>query len=172
MQRIPFSNGWALVQDPGWPAPDDDDDYVSFEEPPASPDPSTGETSCYEITSSVETSGLPTPPPSAGPPIPIDALIRAAAQRLQEDQPEAAAPDAAFDAAPAPAHADADAAPDTDRAAIATPPATPLRRSARLAERARRLQEEEAPVRPPVHPQPRRGPQRVAKMSTGGVKRN
>ena len=111
MQRIPFSNGWALVQDPGWPAPDDDGDYVSSEEPPASPDPSTGNTSCYEITSSVETSGLPTPPPSAGPPIPIDALIRAAAQRLKEDSPEAAAPDAAFDAAPAPAHADADAAP-------------------------------------------------------------
>ena len=165
MQRIPFSNGWALVQDPGWPAPDDDDDYVSFEEPPASPDPSTGNTSCYEITSSVETSGLPTPPPSAGPPIPIDALIRAAAQRLKEAAPEAAAPDAAFDAAPAPAHADADAAPD---AAIATPPTTPLRRSARLAERARRVKEEEAPV----HPQPRRGPQRVAKMSTGGVRKN
>ena len=100
MQKVPFSNGWAFVQDPGWPAPDDDDSYVSFEEAPASPDPSTGDTSCYEITSSVETSGLPTPPPPAGPPIPI--------------------------------------------------------------------QIEEASV----DPQPRRGPQRVAKMSTGGVKKN
>ena len=166
MQRVPFSNGWAFVQIPGWPAPDDDDSYVSFEEAPASPDPSTGDTSCYEITSSVETSGLPTPPPSAGPPIPIDALIRAAAQRLQEDQPEAAAPDAAFDADPDPAHAAAHAAPGADQAAVATPPTTPLRRSARLAERARREEEEEAP-RPPL----RRGPQRVAKMSTGGVRK-
>ena len=166
MQRIPFSNGWSFAQEPGWPVPDDDDSYVSFEEPPASPDPSTGDTSCYEITSSVETSGLPTPPPSAGPPVPIDALIRAAALRLQEAAPEAAAPDAALDAAPAPAQ-DAHAGPDAARAAIATPPPTPLRRSARLAERARRAQEEEASV----DPQPRRGPQRVAKMSTGGIRK-
>ena len=166
MQRIPFSSGWALARDPGLPVPDDDDDYVSFEESPASPDPSTGNTSCYEITSSVATSGLPTPPPSAGPPVPIDELVRAAARRLQEATPEAAAPDAAFDADPDPAHAAAHAAPSADRAAVATPPTTPLRRSARLAERARREEEEEAP-RPPL----RRGPQRVAKMSTGGVRK-
>ena len=113
MQRVPFSNGWAFVQNPGWPAPDDDDSSIHFEEAPASPDPSTGDTSCYEITSSVETSGLPTPPPSAGPPIPIDALIRAAALRLQEAAPEAAAPDAAVDANDR-ADADADVVADAN----------------------------------------------------------
>ena len=146
---------------------DEDDDYVSFRESPVSPNPSSGDTSCYEITSSIATSGLPTPPPSAGPPVPIDELIRAAARRLQGAAPEAAAPDAAFDAAPDPAQAAAHADPDAAQAAVATPPTTPLRRSARLAERARRTEEETT-----VRPQPRRGPQRVAKMSTGGVRRN
>ena len=158
MQRSTFQEGWAFARE------EDDDSSVEFSEPPASPDPSTGNTSVYVITPSVETPGPPTPPPSAGPPIPIDALIRAAAQRLQE----AAAPAAAVDADPDPAHVAAHAAPDAARAAVATPPTTPLRRSARLAERARRAQAEEASV----NPQPRRGPQRVAKMSTGGVKKN
>ena len=156
MQRLPFQDGWALTREPGLPVPveEDDSSFILFEEPPASPGPSSGDTSVYTITPSIATPGPPTPPPSAGPPIHIDALIRAAAQRLQ-----GAAPVAAVDAAP-------DAAPDAAHAAVATPPTTPLRRSARLAERARR--NEEAAPRPP----PRRGPQRVAKMSTGGIRKN
>ena len=171
MQRVPFSEGWAINRAPGWPVFDDDDDEesVTFYSAPASPDPSSGNTSTYEITasgivsesSSIPTSGLPTPPPSAGPPIPIGNLIRAAAQRLQENAP---------DAAPS-----------------ATPPQSPLRRSQRLAERARlqeesRRAEEDAAARAPVARQeaaaaaaarasPHRGPQRVAKMSTGGVRK-
>ena len=168
MQRVPFSEGWAINRAPGWPVFDDDDDEesVTFYSAPALPDPSSGNTSTYEITasgivsesSSIPTSGLPTPPPSAGPPIPIGNLIRAAAQRLQED----AAPNA-------------------------TPPQSPLRRSQRLAERAR-LQEEsrraeedaaaraqaarqEAAAAAAARASPRRGPQRVAKMSTGGVRK-
>ena len=153
-RRIPFNGGWAFVREPGLPVPvkeDDDNSSITFEEPPASPDPSSGDTSVYMITPSVETPGPPTPPPSADPHRPIDALIRAAAQRLQE-----AAPAAAVDAAPEAAVA----APE------ATPPTTPLRRSARIAARAR-VREEPAPRSPP-----RRNPQRVAKMSTGGVKKN
>ena len=169
MQRIPFNEGWAIAREPGWPVFDDDDDEVTFHSSPASPDPSSGNTSVYEITasgvisetSSVPTSGLPTPPPSAGPPIPIATLIRAAAQRLQE-----AAPDAAPNA---------------------TPPPSPLRRSERLAERARLQEEkrraeeeaaaraqaarEEAAAAAAARARPRRGPQRVAKMSTGGVRK-
>ena len=133
MQRIPFSDGWAFSQEPGLPVEEDDDSSIVFEESPASPDPSSGATSVYLITPSIETPGPPTPPPSADPHRPIDALIRAAAQRLQE-----AAPAAAVDAAPS-------AAPDAAVAARAsTPPPTPLRRSARIAARAR-LEEEEAP---------------------------
>ena len=147
MQRNPLQRGWAFAREPE----DDDSSFVEFEEPPASPDPSSGDTSVYAITPSIETPGPPTPPPSAGPPRHIDDLIRAAAQRLQ-----GAAPAAAVDAAPS-------AAPG---AAAATPPTTPLRRSARIAARARPIEAA------PVHPPPRRGPQRVAKMSTGGVKRN
>ena len=165
MQRIPFQHGWAFAREPGLPVPIEDDDTssVEFEEPPASPDPSSGDTSVYAITPSIETPGPPTPPPSADPHRQIDDLIRAAAQRLQ-----GAAPAAAVDAAP-------NAAPEAAaQDAAATPPATPLRRSARIAARARPV--EETPVRPaeeaPVHPQPRRGPQRVAKMSTGGVRKN
>ena len=164
MQRIPFNEGWAIAREPGWPVFDDE---VTFHSSPASPDPSSGNTSTYEITasgvvsetSSIPTSGLPTPPPSAGPPIPIATLIRAAAQRLQED---------ASDAAP-----------------NATPPPSPLRRSERLAARARlqeeeRRAEEEAAARTQAARQeeaaaararPRRGPQRVAKMSTGGIRK-
>ena len=158
MQRLPFQDGWAFTREPGLPVPveEDDDSFVLFEEPPASPDPSSGDTSVYLITPLIETPGPPTPPPSADPHRPIDALIRAAAQRLQE-----AAPAAAIDAAP-------NAAPEAAVAAraVATPPTTPLRRLARLAARARQT-EETAPRSPP-----RRGPQRVAKMSTGGVKKN
>ena len=193
MQRIPFSEGWAIAQEPGLPDPDDEDDDVFFEESPASPDPSSAATSVYEITasdvvsesSSIPTSGLPTPPPSAGPPVPIDVLVRKAAQRLQEAAP-VAAPDAvpdtpnaaldAPDAVPDAPGAAPVAAQDSDRAAVATPPTTPIRRSARLAERAhceeeaaaRARQEEEAAARARL----RRGPQRVAKMSTGGVRKN
>ena len=171
MQRIPFSEGWAVTREPGLPVPDDEDDDVFFEESPASPDPSPTATSVYEITasdvvsesSSIPTSGLPTPPPSAGPPVPIDVLIRAAAQRLQGAVPAAAAeaapvadPVVAPDAAQGAAQDDA---PDADHAAVATPPPTPLRRSAQLAERAH------------ARACPRRGPQRVAKMSTGGVRK-
>ena len=194
MQRLPFQDGWAFARDPGLPIPveEDGDDFVLFEEPPASPDPSSAATSVYEITasgvvsesSSIPTSGLPTPPPSAGPPVPIDVLIRKAAERLQEAAPIAApdagpdAPDADPDAPGAAPYApDAvpeaaeDAAPASDRAAIVTPPSTPLRRSARLAERAQREAEVAArahPVEAVVHPRPRR----VAKMSTGGVRKN
>ena len=153
-RRIPFQDGWAFTREPGLPVPveeDDDDSSITFEEPPASPDPSSGNTSVYMITPSVETPGPPTPPPSADPHRHIDAIIRAAAQRLQ-----GAAPAAAVDAAPNAAPEAAAAAQD----AAATPPTTPLRRSARIAARAR--QEREAAPRP----------QRVAKMSTGGVKRN
>ena len=158
MQRIPFQHGWAFAREPGLPVPIEDDDTssVEFEEPPASPDPSSGDTSVYAITPSIETPGPPTPPPSADPHRQIDDLIRAAAQRLQ-----GAAPAAAVDAAPNAAPEAAAAA----RAAAATPPTTPLRRSARIAARARPIEAA------PVHPQPRRGPQRVAKMSTGGVKK-
>ena len=85
MQRIPFAGGWAITQEPGLPVPDDEDDDIIFEESPASPDPSSPATSCYEITasgvvsesSSIPTSGLPTPPPTVAPPVPIAALIRA-----------------------------------------------------------------------------------------------
>ena len=152
MQRIPFNGGWAFVREPGLPIPieADSDESITFEEPPASPDPSSGDTSVYVITPSVETPGPPTPPPSADPHLQIGDLIRAAAQRLQ-----GAAPAAAVDAAPSAAPEDA----------AATPPTTPLRRSARIAARARPV--EEAPVQPP----PRRGPQRVAKMSTGGIRK-
>ena len=159
MQRIPFQQGWAFAREPGLPVFEDDDSSITFSEPPASPDPSTGNTSVYVITPSVETPGPPTPPPSADPYLHVGDLIRAAAARLQ-----GAAPAAAVDAAP-------DAAPEEPAAAqdaAATPPTTPLRRSARIAARARAHLEEEAAPRPP----PRRGPQRVAKMSTGGVKRN
>ena len=77
MQRIPFSEGWATLEQPGLPVPDDEEEEVVFEESPASPDPSSAATSVYEITasgivsesSSVPTSGLPMPPPSAGPPV-------------------------------------------------------------------------------------------------------
>ena len=163
MQRIPFQQGWAFAREPGLPVFEDDDSSITFSEPPASPDPSTGNTSVYAITPSVETPGPPTPPPSADPHLHVGDLIRAAASRLQ-----GAAPAAAVDAAP-------NAAPEAAaQDAAATPPATPLRRSARIAARARPV--EETPVRPaeeaPVHPQPRRGPQRVAKMSTGGVRKN
>ena len=158
MQRIPFQHGWAFAREPGLPVPIEDDDSsstVEFEEPPASPDPSSGDTSVYAITPSIETPGPPTPPPSADPHLHIGELIRAAAQRLH-----GAAPAAAVDAAPS-------AAPEVS----ATPPSTPLRRSARIAARAR--QSEAAPRPPPTPPPaPRRGPMRVAKMSTGGVKRN
>ena len=165
MQRIPFQSGWAFAREPGLPVPIEDDDSsstVEFEEPPASPDPSSGDTSVYAITPSVETPGPPTPPPSADPHLHVGDLIRAAASRLQ-----GAAPAAAVDAAP-------NAAPEAAaQDAAATPPATPLRRSARIAARAHPV---EAPVHPeeeaPVHPLPRRGPNRVAKMSTGGVRRN
>ena len=165
MQRIPFNGGWAFVREPGLPIPQDpdSDDSITFEEPPASPDPSSGDTSVYTITPSVETPGPPTPPPSADPNRPIDALIRAAAQRLQE-----AAPAAAVDAAP-------EAASDAAPAAVVTPPSTPLRRSARLAERAQReggVAARARPVEAVAHPRPRRGPPRVAKMSTGGVPKN
>ena len=163
MQRLPFQEGWAFARDPGLPIPveEDDDSSVEFSEPPASPDPSSGDTSVYEITPSVETPGPPTPPPSADPHRPIDALIRAAAQRLQE-----AAPAAAVDAAPS-------AAPDAAVAARAsTPPLTPLHRSARIAARARLEEEEARPAEEAPRPPPRRGPQRVAKMSTGGVSKN
>ena len=194
MQRIPFSEGWAVTREPGLPVPDDEDDDVFFEESPASPDPSSAATSVYEITasgvvsesSSIPTSGLPTPPPSAGPPVPIDVLVRKAAERLQEAAPIAApdagpdapnadpdAPGAAPDAPDAVPEAAEDAAPASDRAAIATPPSTPLRRSARLAERAQRGEEVAARARQEeavAHACPRRGPQRVAKMSTGGVR--
>ena len=91
-RRIPFNDGWAFTREPGLPVPvgeDDDDDSITFEEPPASPDPSSGNTSVYMITPSVETPGPPTPPPSADPHRPIDALIRAAAQRLQDAAPAA-----------------------------------------------------------------------------------
>ena len=163
-RRIPFNDGWAFAREPGLPVEADtsSDSSIVFEEAPASPDPSSGDTSVYAITPSVETPGPPTPPPSADPHLHVGDLIRAAAQRLQ-----GAAPAAAVDAAP---NAAPEAAAATEDAAT-TPPATPLRRSARIAARARPV--EEAPVRPaeeaPVHPQPRRGPQRVAKMSTGGV---
>ena len=168
MQRIPFQSGWAFAREPGLPVPIEDDDSsstVEFEEAPASPDPSSGDTSVYAITPSVETPGPPTPPPSADPHLHVGDLIRAAAQRLQGAAPAAAvAPNAAPEAAAA-----------DPEAAVATPPTTPLRRSARLAARAHReaetaraRQEEEAAPRQP----PRRGPQRVAKMSTGGVRRN
>ena len=163
MQRIPFTDGWAFSREPGLPVPveEDDDSSIVFEESPASPDPSSGDTSVYQITPSIETPGPPTPPPSADPHRPIDALIRAAAQRLQE-----AAPAAAVDAAPS-------AAPDAAVAARAsTPPPTPLRRSARIAARARLEEEEARPVEEAPRPPPRRGPQRVAKMSTGGVSKN
>ena len=150
MQRIPYQEGWAFTQEPRWPVPDEEeDDDVVFQSSPASPDPSSGATSVYEITasgivsesSSVPTSGLPTPPPTADPPIPIDVLIRTAAQRLQGAAPEAvqeaapvaapdapdAAPDAVPDAPGAAPEAAQDAAPDADHAAIATPPTTPIR---------------------------------------------
>ena len=194
MQRIPFAEGWAIAQEPGLPVPIDEDDEIIFEEAPASPDPSSTATSVYEITasnvisesSSVPTSGLPTPPPTDGPPLPIDELIRKAAQRLQEAAPAAApeaapeaapkatpeaAPEATPEAAPEAAHdaapeAALDAGPTAAHAAAATPPPSPLRRSARLAERAR-VGEEAA-----ARACPRRGPQRVAKMSTGGVRKN
>ena len=159
MQRIPFTDGWAFSREPGLPVPieDDDDSSIVFEDAPASPDPSSGDTSVYQITPSIETPGPPTPPPSADPNRPIDELIRAAAQRLQAD------PAAAVDAAPS-------AAPDAavaDRAS--TPPPTPLRRSARVAARARLEVEKAQPEEEAPRPPPRRGPQRVAKMSTGGV---
>ena len=98
MQRLPFQEGWAFARDPGLPIPveEDDDSSVTFSEPPASPDPSTGDTSVYVITPSVETPGPPTPPPSADPYLHVGDLIRAAAARLQE----AAAPNAALDADP------------------------------------------------------------------------
>ena len=174
MQRIPFNGGWAFVREPGLPIPleADSDDSIHFEEPPASPDPSSGDTSVYVITPSIETPGPPTPPPSADPHLHVGDLIRAAAQRLQ-----GAAPAAAVDAAPNAAPEAAD-----PEAAVATPPSTPLRRSARLAERARREEEDAArareeevaaralPEEAAAHPLPRRGPQRVAKMSTGGVR--
>ena len=164
MQRIPFSSGWAFAREPGLPVPveADSDDSITFEEPPASPDPSSGDTSVYVITPSIETPGPPTPPPSADPHLQIGDLIRAAAQRLQ-----GAAPAAAVDAAP-------NAAPEAAaQDAAATPPATPLRRSARIAARAQPVETSVHPVEEaPVHPLPRRGPQRVAKMSTGGVRRN
>ena len=179
-RRIPFQDGWAFTREPGLPVPvkEDDEDSITFEEPPASPDPSSGDTSVYMITPSVETPGPPTPPPSADPHLHVGDLIRAAAQRLQ-----GAAPAAAVDAAPNAAPEAAAAAPE---AAVATPPSTPLRRSARLAERARREEEDAArarqereeevaaralPEEAVAHPHPRRGPQRVAKMSTGGVRR-
>ena len=114
MQRIPFNGGWAFVREPGLPVPvdpDSDDDSVTFEEPPASPDPSSGDTSVYAITPSVETPGPPTPPPSADPHLQVGDLIRAAVVRLQ-----GAAPAAAPNAAPEAAAQDA----------AATPPATPL----------------------------------------------
>ena len=84
MQRIPFTEGWAITQEPGLPVPDDKEDDVIFEESPASPDPSSTATSVYEITasnvvsesSSIPTSGLPTPPPTVDPPVPIAALQR------------------------------------------------------------------------------------------------
>ena len=163
MQRIPFQRGWAFAREPGLPIEEDDDSSstVEFEEAPASPDPSSGDTSVYAITPSIETPGPPTPPPSADPHLHIGDLVRAAVQRLQE-----AAPAAAVDAAP-------NAAPEAAATTASTPPATPLRRSARIAARAHPI--EEAPVRPaeeaPVQPLPRRGPQRVAKMSTGGVRK-
>ena len=160
MQRIPFQQGWAFAREPGLPVFEDDDSSITFSEPPASPDPSTGNTSVYVITPSVETPGPPTPP-SADPHLQVGDLIRAAAARLQ-----GAAPAAAVDAAPDAASEEPAAA----QGAAATPPTTPLRRSARIAARARAEEEahvvEEAP-RPP----PRRGPQRVAKMSTGGVRK-
>ena len=160
MQRIPFSDGWAFSQEPGLPVEEDDDSSIVFEESPASPDPSSGDTSVYLITPSIETPGPPTPPPSADPHRPVDALIRAAVQRLQ------AAPSAAIDAAPS-------AAPDAAVAARAsTPPPTPLRRSARIAARARLEEEEARPAEEAPRPPPRRGPIRVAKMSTGGVPKN
>ena len=159
MQRIPLQDGWAFAQEPGWPVLDEEDDDVVFEESPASPDPSSGATSVYEITasgvisesSSIPTSGLPTPPPTAGPPIPIDTLIRAAAQRLQGAAPAEvpgaapdAAPIAAPDAAPVAAQGALPDAAHAAHAAVATPPASPPRRSARLAEHARRVEEEAA----------------------------
>ena len=191
MQRIPFSEGWAYAQEPGFPVANDDDDEIVFEEPPASPDPSSADTSCYEITasgvisesSSIPTSGLPTPPPTVTPPVPIAALIRAAARRLQ-DAAQGAAPDAAQDAAPdaAPdaaqdAAQDAgqdtapDAAPDADRdtarAAVLTP--SPLRRSARIRKRVRRAEAAESAAS--ARARLRRAPQKVAKMSTGGARK-
>ena len=107
-RRIPFNDGWAFAREPGLPVEADisSDSSIVFEEAPASPDPSSGDTSVYAITPSVETPGPPTPPPSADPPRHIDDLIRAAAQRLQ-----GAAPAAAADAAP-------------PEAAAATPPTT------------------------------------------------
>ena len=159
MQRIPFNGGWAFVREPGLPIPQDpdSDDSITFEEPPASPDPSSGDTSVYAITPSVETPGPPTPPPSADPHLQVGDLIRAAVVRLQ-----GAAPAAAPNAAPEAAAQDA----------AATPPATPLRRSARIAARAQPVEAVNPIEEAPVHPPPRRGPNRVAKMSTGGVRKN
>ena len=177
MQRIPIASGWTS-QEPGWPVTDDEDDeYVSFGEPPASPDPSSlssPPTSCYEITASgvisestsiptseltsarasASTSGLPTPPPPAHAPLfPVADIIRAAARRLQEEAAQAAA----HAAAQAAAHAAAQAA-------------TSPRRSTRIRERAER--EEAAAAIVSAHARLRRTPQRVAKMSTGGVRKN
>ena len=62
MQRIPFNKGWAYTQEPGLPVADDDDDEIVFEESPASPDPSSADTLCYEITASgvvSESSSIP-----------------------------------------------------------------------------------------------------------------
>ena len=167
MQRLPFQDGWAFAREPGLPVfEDDDESSITFSEPPASPDPSTGNTSVYIITPSVETPGPPTPPPSADPHLQVGDLIRAAAARLQ-----GAAPAAAVDAAPSAAEAAVAA-----QGAAATPPTTPLHRSARIAARARateeaRVAEEARVVEEAPHPPPRRGPQRVAKMSTGGARR-
>ena len=187
MQRIPFTESWAITQEPGLPVPvdEDNDDDVIFEEPPASPDPSLTATSVYEITasnfvsesSSVPTSGLPTPP-TVNPPIPIAALIQAAAQRLQEAAPDIA-PEAAPDAAPEAAQDAAqeatpdvaqEAAPDAAQEArdVAHRP-PPLRRSSRIAERDRRAEAEAAVTN--ARACPHRNPQRVAKMSTGGIRK-
>ena len=174
MLRIPFADGWAITQEPGLPVADEEEDNVLFEEPPASPDPSSPATSCYEITasgvvsesSSIPTSGLPTPPPTVTPPIPIAALIRAAAQRLQEAVPDAA-PVAAQDAAqaaPDAAQATWDAAPDAAR----EPPRP--RRSQRIEERNQRVASAAASI--DARARLRRTPQRVAKMLTGGVRKH
>ena len=63
MQRIPFTEGLAHMQEPGLPVPDNEDDDIIFEQPPASPDPSSTATSVYEITASnvvSESSSVPT----------------------------------------------------------------------------------------------------------------